>query len=459
MNEGAVKRRLAAILSADVVGYSKLMGVDEEGTLKALRLARREFVDPAIAGNSGRIFKTTGDGLLAEFASAVDAVRAAITMQRALAGRASGAEITFRIGVNLGEVIIEGDDVFGDGVNVAARLQEMAEPGAVFMSSIVHDQVAGKLDQPFADLGERMAKNIARPIRVFAWRLQGTRTEAPSSGARQAAPAVEKNSIVVLPFDNMSGDPEQAYFSDGITEDIITDLSRVSGLMVIARNSSFSYKGKSIDLHQVTRELGVRYALEGSVRKAGNRVRVNAQLIDGTTGGHLWAERFDRDLHDIFAVQDEVTQHIVGALKVKLTREEGARIMHRGTENLEAYEIYLRARAISWRVTKKNLPEARRLLERALDLDPNFAAAIAGLAMSHSLAALNQWSDSPEKSQETARALAERAVAADPLEPEAHSCRASFCCGAAGTTTRSRRSKGRLPSIPISRVPLARLAR
>jgi adenylate cyclase len=318
-----VERRLAAILSADVVGYAKLMIADEVATYSAMQRCRRELIDPLVAKHSGRVFKVMGDGFLVDFRSAVDAVSCAIAVQERLAestvGVARHAQIAFRIGVNLGEVIVEGDDLIGDGVNIAARLQEMAEPGSVFLSAIVHQQVAGKIQVELADLGERPAKKLDRPIRVFRW------PSGPDVQDYPLPPESEKPSIVVLPFDNMSGDPEQEFFSDGLTEDIITDLAKISGLLVIARNSAFVYKRKAVDIRQVTRTLGVRYALEGAMRKVGTRVRVTAQLIDGATGGHIWAERYESSQTDIYAVQDEVTRGIVAALSVQLSPAELAR--------------------------------------------------------------------------------------------------------------------------------------
>ncbi len=323
MTEARVERRLAAILAADVAGYSRLMGVDEEGTLAALKAFRREIIDPEITDHRGRVVKTTGDGALVEFASAVEAVRCALEIQRAMAGRNANVpdnrRIEFRIGINVGDVIIDEGDIYGDGVNIAARVETLANPGAICLSENAYQQIKGKLALEVSDMGVHQLKNIAQPIRVFSVRLDGTPERPP------LAPP-DKPSIAVLPFTNMSGDPEQEYFSDGISEDIITDLSKIAGLMVISRNSCFTYKGRAVDTRTVGRDLGVRSVLEGSIRRSGNRVRITAQLIDAATGGHLWAERYDRDLTDLFAVQDDVTRRIVDALKVTLSAAEKARL-------------------------------------------------------------------------------------------------------------------------------------
>ena len=327
-----MQRRLAAILSADVVGYSRLMGEDEAGTLNALKAHRKACIDPAIEAHQGRMVKLMGDGALVEFASVVDAVQCAAAVQDGIAARnaevPADKRIEFRIGVNLGEVIVEGDDIYGDGVNVAARLQEMCTPGGVAVSAVVFDQVDGKMDLAFDDLGEKRAKNIAKPLRVYSVLLDGADR---ADGARPTEPLAlpDKPSIAVLPFTNMSGDAEQAYLADGITEDVITALAKNSWFFVIDRNSSFTYKGQTPDTKQVARDLGVRYILEGSVRKAGNRVRVAAQLIDGTTGTHVWAERYDREIEDIFELQDDMTHTIVGVVEPELPR---GRARARGTQ-------------------------------------------------------------------------------------------------------------------------------
>ena len=372
-------RRLAAILAADVVGYSRLMGADEAGTLARLRAHRKELIEPSIAACGGRTIKLMGDGALVEFASVVDAVQCAVDIQAGMAGRNAEVpevrRIAFRIGINFGDVIIEDDDLYGDGVNIAARLEGLAAPGGICISGKVHDEILGKLELGFEDQGEQPVKNIARPVRVYRV-VAGS--AAAADGRQASLPSAplslpDKPSIVVLALQNMSADPEQDYFADGIAEDIITDLSKVSGLLVIARNSAFAYKGRAADLRQVCRELGVRHALEGSVRKAGNRVRITTQLIDGTTGGHVWAERYDRELTDIFDVQDEVTREIVAALKVRLTPDERRRVASRGTDDIEAYDWYLRGRELVIRHTRDQVAEGRPLLERAIALDPGFA--------------------------------------------------------------------------------------
>src|SRR5262250_1995633 len=343
MADEQVERRLTAILAADVAGYSRLMAADEEGTLSALKTLRREVTDPKIKEHRGRIVNTTGDGLLSEFASVVDAVRCAVEVQREMAARNAGVQaerrIDFRIGINLGDIMIDENDIFGDGVNVAARLEALADPGGICVSRVVRDQVRDRLDLALEDMGEQSVKNIARPVRVYrvaiGQRPAGSQTaETPS--AAPALPLPDRPSIAVLPFANLSGDPEQEYFVDGVVEDIITGLSRIKWLFVIARNSSFAYKGKSPDIRQVGRELGVRYVLEGSVRRLGNRVRINGQLIDAISGAHLWAERFDGDLDDIFDLQDQVASRVVGRIAPSLERAEVERVKKK-TDNLQAY--------------------------------------------------------------------------------------------------------------------------
>ena len=408
-------RRLAAILAADVVGYSRLMGADEAGTLAALKRHRETVFDPTVARHKGRVVKLIGDGTLVEFASVVDAVNCALAIQRAVrtASQENGGPIQLRIGINLGDIIIDGDDIYGDGVNIAARLEPLAEPGGVCVAAIVNDSVGNRIDVTFRDGGEVAVKNIARPIRVWKWHpdhdLRPAQTPAKPAVAKEAAPAEtveqEPPSIAVLPFDNMSGDPEQEYFSDGITEDIITDLSKIAGLLVIARNSSFTYKGKSVDIRAVGRELGVRSVLEGSIRRAGNRVRINAQLIDAVSGGHVWAERYDRDLTDIFAVQDEVTRDIVEALKVKLTPREAARVADTPTKSPEAHDLFLRARELlgGQRNSREMYDQVVALLGRAIELDPDYADAYAGLAMAHNLDFQNHWTGAPDAFEKAVR--------------------------------------------------------
>src|SRR6059058_3523881 len=351
-----MERRLTAILAADVVGYSRLMGANESGTLAALDQLRSDLVNPKISEHQGRIVKLTGDGMLVEFPSVVNAVACAAEMQRGICKRNAGVpkdhRIEFRIGVNVGDVIVQGEDIFGDGVNVAARLESIATPGGITISGPVRDHLGNRLDLAFEDMGEQTLKNIERPIHVY--RVCLDRAAAQAKGTPDGAQQLEKPSIAVLPFNNMSGDPEQEYFSDGITEDIITDLSNISGLFVVARNTAFTYKGKPVKVQQVAQELGVRFILEGSVRKASSRVRVTGQLINGKDGGHVWAGRFDRDLTDIFAIQDEITHAIVEQLKVKLLPQEKKSISQAPTDNVEAYTYYLRGRQFMQRHSKAN---------------------------------------------------------------------------------------------------------
>jgi adenylate cyclase len=423
MAEERLQRRLAAILSADVVGYSRLMGVDEARTLGRLTALRRELIDPAIAAHSGRIVKLMGDGALVEFASAVDAVTCAIEVQRQLrehdAASTEGDPIRFRIGINVGDIIIEGDDILGDGVNIAARLEGIAEPGGISISEDAWRQVKGKVAANFVDAGEQSLKNIARPVRVYRLDL-AQKTASASQAPRPTLALPDKPSIAVLAFNNMSGDPEQEYFSDGISEDIITDLSKLSEVHVIARNSSFTYKGKSVDVKQVGRDLGVRYVLEGSVRKAGNRVRVTGQLIDVASGAHIWAERFDRDLTDIFAVQDELTREIISALKVKLTPEKKDRLARKNTIDPEAYDLFLRGRERAWLNTRSGNIEARHLLGRAVTINPDFAAAHAFIGFTQVNDYVNGWAEVPERSLQAGLENARLAVDMDEAEPQGH---------------------------------------
>jgi adenylate cyclase len=387
-----VERRLAAILATDVVGYSRLMGHDEEGTIGALKTLRKTLIDPKIAEHRGRIVKTTGDGVLAEFASTVDAVRCAIDIQHAMPARNADLppdkRIEFRIGINVGDIIVEGDDIFGDGVNVAARLESVSQPGGICVSDVVHEQVNGRIEAAFADLGEQNFKNIARPVRAYS--IAGGEAKpqaaAPAAAGLSASAAFalpDMPSIAVLPFNNMSGDPEQEYFADGMVEDIITALSRFKELFVIARNSSFIYKGRAVDIQQVARELGVRYVLEGSVRKAGNRVRITGQLIDAATRAHLWADKFDGSLEDVFELQDGITESVVGALAPSLQKAELERTRHKPPSNLDAYDYLLRARPHQMANTPAEVGGAIRLLTEALRLDPDYAHAHAMLAIAY----------------------------------------------------------------------------
>jgi adenylate cyclase len=372
------QRRLTAILAADMVGYSKHMGVDEAGTLAALKKLRTDLIDKKIADNDGRIVKATGDGVLVEFSSVVNAVACAVEIQRAIHERNSGKSadscIEFRIGINLGDVIVDGEDIYGDGVNVAVRIESIAESAGIAVSGSVRDHVGNRLDVQFEDRGEQQLKNIDKPIRVYNVLID--KAQIRSASATEA----KRPSIAVLPFTNMSGDPEQEYFSDGITEDIITDLSKVSGLSVIARHSAFSYKGKPLKVQQVGRELGVAFVVEGSVRKVGARVRVTGQLVRCSDGSHVWAERFDRDLTDIFAIQDEITHAIVEQLKIKLLPQEKQSIEQAPTDNVEAYTYYLRGRQFLRRGSKAYYQLARQMFSKAVELDPLYARAYAGIA-------------------------------------------------------------------------------
>jgi TolB-like protein/Tfp pilus assembly protein PilF len=403
-----VERRLTAILAADVAGYSRLTGLDEEGTHARLQDHLRSLVDPKIAENRGRVVKNTGDGLLAEFSSVVDAVRCAVDVQRGMAKRNAEVpeekRIEFRIGINVGDVMIDRGNIFGDGVNVAARLEGLAEPGGICVSARVQEDVRGKVDITFEDFGEQQLKNIARPVRVFRVRPGG-------AIPRPSLTLPDKPSIAVLPFQNMSGDPEQGYFADGIVEEIITALSRFRQLFVIARASSFTYKGRAVDVKQVARDLGVRYVLEGSVRKAGNHVRITGQLVDALTGAHLWADRFDGGLEDIFDLQDNVTASVVGAIFPKLEQAEIERAKHKPTSNLEAYDYYLQGMAKFYQLTREAHSEALRLFYKSIELDPHSASAYSMAAFSHVLRKSGGWmTDRVHESAETAR-LAGRALA------------------------------------------------
>ena len=377
-----VERKLAAILSADVVGFSRLMGDDEEGTLATLKGHRAELLEPKIADHNGRLVKTTGDGLLIEFASVVDAVRYALEVQQAMAARngdvAENGRLEFRMGINLGDVIVEGDDLYGDGVNVAARLESLAEPGGICISRAARDQVRDKFPLNFEDLGEQSVKNIARPSRVFRLAIEAN---APSRAGEGAAPAEAGEaapslpSIAVLPFDPMSGDPEQEYFADGVIEDIITELSRFPGLFVIARNSTFTYKGRATKVQDVAADLGVRYVVEGNVRRAGDRVRISVQLIDATTGNHVWAERYDRDVEDIFALQDEIAQTIAATLPGRVEAADVEQAKRKPTENMAAYDYAMRAKIHHHHGTREDNAFAQEMIEKAVELDPQYAHA------------------------------------------------------------------------------------
>ena len=376
MAEARVERRLAAILAADVAGYSRLMGIDEEGTLAALKACRRELTDPKIAEHRGRVVKTTGDGVLVEFGSAVDAARCAIDIQRAMAERNANVpeerRIEFRIGINVGDIIIDEGDIYGDGVNIAARVEALASPGAICLADNAYQQIKGKLSFEVSDMGDQKLKNIAQSVRVYRVK--------PGDGVatQPTAPALalpDKPSIAVLPFQNMSGDPQQEYFADGMAEEIITGLARIRWLTVIARNSTFAYKGKSPDVRKVGRELAVRYVVEGSVRKAGNNVRITAQLIEAETGGHLWAERFDGTLDDVFDLQDKITAGVVAAIEPSVRQAEIQRAKRKRPDNLDAYDLYLRALEQSYTFTPAGRSAGLSLLDAAIALDPGYVEA------------------------------------------------------------------------------------
>ncbi|HEU5067556.1 MAG TPA: adenylate/guanylate cyclase domain-containing protein, partial [Sphingomicrobium sp.] len=415
-------------MAADVVGYSRLASTDEDRTLARLRALRSDLIDPTVAVHSGRVIKRIGDGALVEFRSVVDAVRCAIEVQNGMlernAGLSQDRRIEFRIGIHVGDVVEEDDgDLMGDGVNIASRLEGVAAPGAICLSEDAYRQVRARLDLSVGDLGSVQLKNISEPIRVYSLQVGIAAQPRPMTAAEipATAPSTEvQPSIAVLPFANMSGDAEQDYFADGISEDIITSLSKLPQLFVIARNSSFTFKGKNVNIREIGRELGVRYVLEGSVRKSGKRVRITAQLIDAATGGHLWAERFDRDLTDIFEVQDGVTQQIVDALALNLTAGERQRLASSHTDSLEAYDCLLRAREQLWRVTRETITRAREWSQKAIELDPEFASAHAFLALAHVLDYMNRWSASPPQSLQQAEEEAARAVALDDHDPYAH---------------------------------------
>jgi TolB-like protein/class 3 adenylate cyclase len=417
-------RRLAAIVSADVVGYSLLMGRDDSATLAGLKAHRRELIDPKIAEYGGRIVKTTGDGLLLEFPSVVDAVRCAVDVQRSMAERNTGVppeqRIEFRVGINVGEIIIENDDIFGDGVNVAARLQELADPGGICVSGRVYEDAHGKLDVTFEDAGEQQLKNIARPVRVQRILLG----EAPgrpelATGTSTPPPLAlpDRPSIAVLPFQNMSGDPEQEYFAEGMVEEIITALSRIRWLFVIARNSSFTYKGQAVDLKRIGRELGVRYVLEGSVRRAGQRVRITAQLIEAATGEHLWVDRFDGSLEDVFDFQNQAAVSVAGIIEPTLQAAEVRRSTARPTNDLTAYDLYLRAfsHLQSWQ--KEEIVLALDLFGEAINRDPHYGSALALAARCQFALEANDWTNDPESNRREGVDLARRALGAVADDP------------------------------------------
>jgi len=421
----ASTRRFAAILAADVAGYSRLMGADEEGTHERLKAHLRKLVYPKIEEHRGRIVKNTGDGLLAEFPSVVDAVRCSVEVQRGMIDRETEVRedqrIRFRIGVNLGDVIVEEHDIYGDGVNVAARLEALAEPGGICISRMVRDQIRDKLPYQFDDIGEQVLKNIARPVRVYRIRLDG-RAQTQSSGARdELQQSPDKPSVAVLPFTNMSGDLEQEYFADGMAEDVITALSRDPSLFVISRNSSFTYKGRAVDVKAVGSELGVRYVLEGSLRKSSNRIRVTAQLVDAETGNHIWAERYDRDLVDIFTVQDEITEAVTIAVTPAIRNAELQRAARKPTESLDAWAAYQRGLWHFFKLTPEDNILAQGFFQQAIDVDPTFAGGYRGLAMAYVQAVTDFRARTPIEPHSSAESLARRAIALDPADAEAHS--------------------------------------
>ncbi len=424
MSKQTATRKLTAILYADVAGYSRLTGGDELGTHQKVMDAL-DFATEAIKSGGGSVLRYAGDAILAEFSSLVAAVNAATTIQEELHKRNEGVpadeKIQVRIGVNLGEVLQDRGEIYGDGVNLAARLESAAQPGGICISSAVHDQIVGKVDIDFADGGNESFKNIPKPVHVYHWQpallsvnIQGDPSQANKRSRK------EKPSIAVLPFDNMSGDPEQEYLADGISEDLITALSKIRSFLVISRNSTFTYKGKAVDVKQVASDLGVRYVLEGSVRKAGNRVRVTAQLIDARTGHHVWAERYDREIEDIFELQDEMTQTIVGALEPELDAAERELAINKPPESLDAWESYQRALWHMWNYEKDEIPMAFRLLERAVELDPNFATAYAYTCYLHYEDVVMGWAQDPEKSLDEGMAAAKRALSLDDKDSVAY---------------------------------------
>ncbi len=420
-----LERRLAAILEADLVGFSRLMAADEAGTHARIKMLHEGFIEPLVAEHRGRVVKTAGDGFLCEFASVVDAVGCALAWQEGMTeGQVVEPEdqrFRFRIGINVGDVIVDGDDLFGDGVNIAARLEALADTGGIFVSSDAYRQVKGKVDATFEDLGERELKNIPEPIRIYRVRPPGADPTASSSLAASPLALPSKPSIAVLPFANRSGDPEQEYFSDGITEDIITALSRIRWFFVIARNSSFSYKGKAYDAKQVAGELGVRYVLEGSVRRAGNRVRVIAELVDGTSGHQLWARRYDRGIEDIFGAQDDITETIVGAIEPELSKVERVRAKSRKPGNLNAWDLYQRGMSHLYQFTREDLAEAKQIFEQAIEIDPGLAPTHSGLAEADYYELVYGYAESNAANRERAIEHSRRAAALDIEDAGAHS--------------------------------------
>ena len=425
--EARVDRRLAAILAVDIAGYSRLMGANEEGTLRQLKEHRKELIDPKITEHRGRIVKTSGDGMLVEFVSVVDAVRCAVDVQRGMIERNAKlpveSRIQFRVGINVGDIISDDNDIYGDGVNVAARLEALAEPGGICVSRNVHDQVRDKLSFSFEDIGEQVFKNIARSIGVHRVSLAEnaplTVVKSTAAAQKPELASSDRPSLAVLPFANMSGDPEQEYFADGISEDIITGLSKLRWFFVIARNSSFAYKGKTADVKRAARELGVRYVLEGSVRKSGNRVRITAQLIDAATGNHIWADHYDGNLTDIFALQDEITEKVVAAIEPRLLEAEGIRSQNRSPEDLGAWDMVIQANSLFWRLTKAETETAIETLRRAVERYPEYAPARSMLAFVLLISGYLGWGLMDPQLKEAAT-LAGRAAELDDSDPWAH---------------------------------------
>jgi TolB-like protein/class 3 adenylate cyclase len=428
MDERRVERKLVAILAADVAGYSRLTGADEEGTIARLRRLRGELIDPGIAAHRGRTVKTMGDGLLVEFASVVDAVRCAVALQRGLA-ESNGVlpaeqRIEFRIGINLGDVVVEGEDILGDGVNIAARLEAIAEPGAICLSRAAYEQSRGKVAAPFTDLGERALKNIADPVRVYAIAALGSGKIASAVAAKETTQRAPRQSIVVLPFTNLGADKAQDYFVDGITEGLTTDLSRLPGAFVIARNTAFTYRDRARDARQIGRELGVRYVMEGSVQSGASRIRVNAQLIDAETGAHLWAERFDKQRTDLFDMQDEITARLAHSLDLEIVAAEGRRAERERPNTMDSVDLTMRGRAI-WHQSPSSsrTREARRLFEAALRLDERNVDALVGLAGTHMTDVMGFTSDNAPEQTDLAEAAIDKALSLAPDHPYAHHCR------------------------------------
>jgi adenylate cyclase len=416
MSAERVQRRLAAILAADVVGYSQLMGADEEGTFTRLKARQRTLLEPIVRAHEGRIFKTTGDGMLIEFSSAVNSLRCALEIQRTMLSKNADMpkeeQILLRIGVNVGDIIVDGGDVYGDAVNTAARLESLADPGGIYISDDARRQVQGKLEVTLDDEGEHTLKNIAQPVRIYSVRLA-----IPPTPERPALPLPDKPSIAVLPFENLSGDPEQEYFADGMVEEIITALSRMRWLFVIARNSTFVYKRRAVDLKQVGRELGVRYALEGSVRRAGDKLRIAGQLIDTATGSHLWANRYDGVLSDVFDLQDRIAESVVGAIQPSILTAEMERSARKRPDSLVAYDYVLRAMPLVWSLDRARSESAQDLLERALSVEPDYPLALSLAAWCHAQRAVYNWTDALDEEREIALRLAQRAASINRDDP------------------------------------------